>query len=229
MAVRGQKVTLSRNRSALVMAVLFASLSILLALFFNLFGIFNQPKNEIRVACVGDSITEGTTYPNDLSNLLGANYSVGNFGVGGATVSLESEKPYLFQPEFNGATKFLPDIVIIMLGTNDATLLPTEHIVNFTSDYKRLIDEFQALTSKPDIWLVKPPPIFNNGTGLSTPAFASQIIPRIEQVAKETCQPLIDAYTPLLNHPEDFLDGVHPNDEGAKIIANEVFNAITKQ
>ncbi len=227
MAVKGQKAAMPRNRSALVAVVLVASLSILLALFFNLFGIFEQPTIRIRVACVGDSITEGTTYPNDLSNLLGANYSVGNFGAGGATVSLESEKPYLFQPEFKEATRFLPDIVIIMLGTNDATYLPTQHIFNFTSDYKKLIEEFQTLTSKPEIWLVKPPPIFNNGTGLSTPDFASQIIPKIQQVANETAHPLIDAYTPLVNHPEDFVDGVHPNGEGAKIIATQVFDAIT--
>ena len=229
MEVKGQKETISKNRSALVAVVLLASLSILLALFFNLFGFFKPPTNRIRVACVGDSITQGTNYPNDLSSLLGANYSVRNFGVGGATISLESEKPYLYQPEFKEATSFLPDIVIVMLGTNDATLLPTGHIANFTSDYRQLIAEFQALTSKPDIMLVKPPPIFDNGTGLSTPDFAEQIIPKIEQVANETGQPLIDAYTPLVNHPEDFVDGVHPNNEGAKTIANAVFKAITKK
>jgi lysophospholipase L1-like esterase len=178
------------------------------------------------VACVGDSITEGTAYPNDLSTLLGANYSVGNFGVGGASVSLESEKPYMNQPIFQEAKEFLPNIVIIMLGTNDATAVPTEHILNFTSDYARLIGEFKALASKPRIWLVKPPPIFNNGTGLSTPYFVQEVIPRIEQAANETALPLIDVYTPLASHPEYFLDGVHPNGEGTKIVATEIFHAI---
>lgn len=223
------KAIIARKRLLLITVILLASLSILLALSFNLFGIVNPPSNRIRVACVGDSITEGTPYPEDLSNLLGANYSIGRFGAGGATVSLESDKPYLYQPEFKEATKFSPDIVIILLGTNDATFTPTEHILNFTSDYETLIDAFQALTSKPDILIVKPPPIFDNGTGLSTPFFAKEIIPRIEQVANETGLILIDAYTPLANHPEDFLDGVHPNSEGAKIIANEVFNAVIKK
>ena len=44
----------------------------------------------IRVACVGDSITVGSNYPNYLWMLLGSDYVVGNFGVGSTTVSLHS-------------------------------------------------------------------------------------------------------------------------------------------
>ncbi len=79
-----------------------------------------NPADTIRVACVGDSITEGTEYPADLWMMLGANYTVGNFGVGGATISLQSEVPYLNQTELQNAKKFMPNYVIIMLGTNDA-------------------------------------------------------------------------------------------------------------
>jgi acyl-CoA thioesterase I len=211
-----------------VVVSLLASLLIVFILLFYLFGSLNQNSNAIRVACVGDSITEGTTYPDDLYALLGSNYSVGNFGVGGASISVESEKLYINQPEFNQAKEFLPKIVIIMLGTNDATKVPTDHILNFTSDYEKLIAEFQALKSEPKIWLVKPPPIFDNGTGLSTPFFVQQIIPRIEQVANETGLPMIDVYTALITHPDYFSDGVHPNVAGAKIIAAEIFNAITQ-
>ena len=223
------KTNITGKRSIAVVVILLASLSILFVSLFHLFGSGNPPTNAIRVACVGDSITEGTVYPNVLSTLLGTNYSIGNFGVGGASISLESETPYIRQPEFKKATEFLPNFVIIMLGTNDATSILTEHILNFTRDYKRLIEEFQALASKPKIWLVLPPPVFDNGTGLSTPYFVQQVVPRIEQVAKETSLPLIDVYTPLAKHPEYFSDGVHPNDEGAKIIATTIFNAITER
>ncbi len=37
-------------------------------------------KNFIRVACVGDSITCGTSYPDDLWLMLGSKYVIGNFG-----------------------------------------------------------------------------------------------------------------------------------------------------
>ena len=199
----------------------------LVALFFGAVGNKNSPFNPIRVACVGDSITEGTEYPADLWMLLGANYTVGNFGVGGSTVSLKSDKPYMNQTAFQEAKEFLPSIVIIMLGTNDASAIPYQYIESFADDYKKLVGEFQALAGSPKVWLVKPPPIFNNGTGLSTPLFAHDVIPRIAQAANEMNLPMIDVYAALANHSEYFWDGVHPNSEGAELIATEIYKAIT--
>ena len=49
----------------------------------------------------------------------------------------------------------------------------------------------------------------------------------LKQVANETGLPLIDVYTPMLDHPEYFPDGVHPNNEGAQIIANTIYYALT--
>jgi lysophospholipase L1-like esterase len=92
----------------------------LAAFFFETQPRTRGPANTIRVACVGDSITEGTEYPADLWMMLGANYTVGNFGVGGSTVSIESEKPYMNQTAFQDAEAFMPNIVVIILGTNDA-------------------------------------------------------------------------------------------------------------
>lgn len=227
--MRKSETLAARKRSIVFIAILLAIIAIVLISLFYLFGIGNQPKNTIRVACVGDSITEGTKYPYDLAALLGTNYSVSNFGVGGASVSRGSEKAYMNQPEFEEAKDSLPDIVIIMLGTNDAPLIPTEHILNFTADYEELIGEFKAVTSKPEIWLVKPPPIFSNGTGLSPSYFVQEVIPRIEQVANETSTPLIDVYSPLVNHPEYFSDGVHPNGEGSEIVATTIFKAMTTE
>jgi lysophospholipase L1-like esterase len=185
-----------------------------------------HPVNTIRVACVGDSITEGTEYPADLWMLLGADYTVSNFGVGGSTVSLKSPKPYMNETAFQKAKEFLPNIVVIMLGTNDANPAAYQNIESFVDDYKKLVSEFQALASKPKVWLVEPPPIFNNGTGLSTVFFMHGVLPRIEQVANETNLPAIDAYAALAEHPEYFQDGVHPNSEGAKLIAIEIYKAI---
>lgn len=207
--------------------ILLLASSILFAISLHPIDGGNVEADMIRVACVGDSITEGTAYPNDLSMLLGSNYSVRNFGVGATTVSLESDKPYIAQPAFQSAKQFLPNIVIIMLGTNDASAIPTQHILNFTSDYETLIRAFQNLSSNPQIWLVKPPPIFNNALGLNTSYIVQEVIPRIEQVANETGLPLIDVYTPLAGHPEYFSDGVHPNIDGARIVATKIFDAIT--
>ena len=181
--------------------------------------------NNIRVACVGDSITNGTEYPDDLWMMLGSNYAVGNFGVGGATVSLESE-PYMNQTEFLNAKQFLPSIVVIMLGTNDAYPTRQQYVGHFISDYKELIGGFQVLPSNPKIWIVLPPPVFNDYLGPNSTIFVKDIIPLIKQTANELGLPTIDVYSPLVNHPEYFWDGVHPNSQGAKIIATEIYNAI---
>lgn len=186
----------------------------------------NSSANLIRVACIGDSITELPAYPHELQTLLGTNYIVGNFGAGGSTVLLDTDKPYIDQVEFVRAKNFLPDIAIIMLGTNDARTDHFKSIDNFVPDYMKLINEIQALKSNPKIFLVKPPPIFDN-VELKNVNLLEGIIPRIEQIANEEGLLIIDVYAALENHPEHFWnDGVHPNSEGATVIANEVYEAI---
>lgn len=181
----------------------------------------------IRVACIGDSITELSTYPTDLEELLGCNYYVREFGVTGSTVVVNSYTPYLYEPRFSAAKLFLPDIVVILLGTNDARADNYQSIDEFVADYKQLVGELQALASNPKIYLVKPPPIFENELELSNDNLVDGVIPRMEQVANDLGLPLIDVYTPLVGHPEYFVDGVHPNFDGASVIANQVYKALT--
>jgi len=188
----------------------------------------NSPR-VIKVACVGDSITANFGYPETLQELLGKNYLVGNYGLGGTTVNLDGETPYMYEPIFREAKESQPDIVIIMLGTNDAH--PDLHKYNgsFVNDYITLVDAFQNLGSKPQIWIVKSPPIVDNGTGLSSEFLIQNILPKTEEVAQRTGLPLIDAYTLLLGKPEYFIDGVHPTFEGAMLIADEVYKAISQK
>ena len=75
---------------------------------------------EIRVALIGDSITELSTYPHYLAKLLGAAYTIGNFGICGTTITQDSASPYMYTEALTVAKKSKPDIVVIMLGTNDA-------------------------------------------------------------------------------------------------------------
>jgi lysophospholipase L1-like esterase len=190
----------------------------------------NHSEDKIRVACVGDSITGGTEYPADLWMLLGsANYTVGNFGVGGSTAALDSLNPYINNSAFQEAKKFQPNIVIIMLGTNDANPLIRPNNGSFVNDYLKLVEEFQVLSSKPNIYLVLPPPIFSNGTTPSAEYFRDNVIPTIEKVANQTNLPIIDVYSALANYSEFFRDGVHPDEQGAILIANEIYKAIILQ
>src|SRR5208282_4042546 len=92
---------------AIGLAILIVSSGIATFFIFDI-GNKNPSSDKIRVACVGDSITEGTEYPFDLSMLLGPNYVVGNFGVDGSTVSLNSQTPYMRTSAFQNATEFQP-------------------------------------------------------------------------------------------------------------------------
>ena len=185
-------------------------------------------KDKIRVACVGDSITGGTEYPSDLSRRLGPKYTVGNFGVAGTTASLDSGGAYTDQKAFQNALQFQPKIVIVMLGTNDASpiLCPNPNKTSFVEDYTRLVREFQALLTKPKIYLVKPPPVFEGEMDIDSQYFRDIVLATIEQVATHANLPIIDVYSALANHSDFFFDGVHPNSKGAQLIADVIYKAI---
>lgn len=181
----------------------------------------------IRIACVGDSITEITGYPSALQKLLGDNYIVGNFGVTGSTVLLNSWKPYMYQPQFENAEAFEPDIVVIMLGTNDDLKSLEQYNESFEDDYSTLISSFQQLQSNPRVLIANSPPIFSNSSDLSPSYLANTIIPETNELANKLSLPLIDVYTSFGNHFDYFEDGVHPNSLGAALIASDVYDAIS--
>ena len=211
---------------AMVIVVLMVSSGLLISVFGNL---GNTPKhaNLIRVACIGDSITEGSGYPADLQLMLGPDYEVRNFGVTGSNVLLNSGMPYMNQTAYQTSRGFQPSIVIIMLGTNDARVGTFDSIDSFSTDYRTLISGYKRLLSHPKIWLVTPPPVFDNELNINDTNLEQGVIPRIEQVANELNLPTIDVNTALVSHPEFFGDGVHPSSEGAMLIANEISQDLT--
>ena len=208
-----------------IVVIIFSSS--LMILFLGTLSFGESLPRQIHVACVGDSITEGSGYPENLQVMLGANYKVGNFGVSGSTVLANSTLPYISQQACLRAKAFQPSVVVILLGTNDAQENTYESIDAFSQDYKKLINEYQSLESSPDIWLVTPPPIFANNMRLSNTNLEQGVLPCIEQVAIELDLPLIDVNTVLTGYPDYFGDGVHPNSEAAMLIANEISQALT--
>lgn len=80
------------------------------------FAIQAQTEKRIKIACVGNSITEGfllknpseESYPAALQKLLGNNYEVGNFGVTAHTLSLKGDLPYMKLHVFRKRWIFCP-------------------------------------------------------------------------------------------------------------------------
>ena len=186
----------------------------------------NRNRAHQKVALIGDSITELSGYPNRATKILGPNYTIGNFGACGTTVSLDSYSPYLRTEAFVEAKNFQPDIAVIMLGTNDADSNSHFSRSHFIADYITLIEQLQTLSSKPRVYLVKPPPLFNDWAGLSGEVLIKEIIPALVLIAKKANLPVIDVYS-VLSKPSYFFEGVHPNDLGAKVMAKVICQAIT--
>ncbi|XHH07719.1 MAG: GDSL-type esterase/lipase family protein [Candidatus Bathyarchaeia archaeon] len=182
----------------------------------------------IRVACIGDSITEWSNYPQELQEMLGDGYVVGNFGVAGSAVTKNSDIPYMNQSAFQEAKEFQPDVVVIMLGTNDAKDFNFRYIYRFVDDYQELVNSYDTLPDDQEIFLVTPPPIYDNTLGLDNSYLEEGIIPNIEQIADDLDLPTIDVNSVMTDHSDYFKDGVHPNDEGAEVIANTINGAITQ-
>jgi acyl-CoA thioesterase I len=187
----------------------------------------NVEGRPIRVACIGDSITQGSGYPSKLHELLGSNYMVANFGASGSTVSTFSSKPYIDQDVFQEAIDYHPDIVVIMLGTNDANPDIAQNENNFETDYSQLITAFEQLDGRQLIWIVKSPPIFANNSGYNNTYLEKNVLPHIDRLADQMNLPTVDLYSAFGDHSDYFMDGVHPDSDGATLIASSVYDAIT--
>ena len=188
----------------------------------------------LKVACVGDSITEGAgvdnpgvnAYPIVLGRLLGTNYQTRNFGLSGTTMLKKGDSPYWVAPQFKAATNFLPDIVTIKLGTNDSKPQNWIHKDQFAVDLRAMIDTFANLPSHPKIFVCLPVPAYAVNFGITPGIIKNEIIPIIKAVAREKRVVTIDLYTALGGRPELFPDNIHPTAAGAALIAKTIHGAL---
>jgi lysophospholipase L1-like esterase len=159
--------------------------------------------------------------------MLGSDFTVANFGVSGSTVSRDSILPYIDQKAFQEAKEFDPDIIIIMLGTNDANPeITVDGDEGFEDDFKHLISAFQTTDGDEQIYVMKSPPILSTNSAYNNTYLVNTIIPQIDQVADELDLPIIDIYGSLGENPDYYMDGVHPNKDGSTIIASTVYDFV---
>ena len=196
--------------------------------------------SQTRSACVGDSITYGATirdkshdsYPAQLGTMLGRKYSVKNFGASGYTLQESCDRPYTSHKRYKKSLDFKPDVVLIMLGTNDTKPYNWISTEAFQDDYRQLILSYQELPSRPDVILMTPASVFPENFNPAKPykiraGVAGEAAKAVRELAKELGLPFIDIHEVTASHPEFFLqDGVHPNELGAKAIARTVYEAL---
>ena len=189
-----------------------------------------EDLSPVRVACVGDSITyaSGTEqgYPWQMRKLLGGKYDIENFGVDGATLLKSGDNPYTSSSAFTASKAFAPNIVVIMLGTNDSK--PQNWSLNdsYADDYKALIAEYKALPSNPTVYVALSPAVATDNYDISAETVKNEIVPLQREIAKAAGCDVIDIYSLTEGHSLWYADGVHPTKSGYGFIAAEIAKRI---
>ena len=195
-------------------------------------------QEKIKVACMGNSVTYGmthknpaeTSYPTQLQQMLGEEYDVRNFGHSGATLISKGYRPYINLPEYKAALDFAPDIAIIHLGLNDTDpRCWPNYRDDFYGDYMNIIKALRDVNPKVEVYICRMTPIFHwhRRFKSGTRDWYWQIQDVIENIAKYEDFELIDLSRYLYNRPDLMPDALHPNEQGASIIAKQVYAAMT--
>jgi acyl-CoA thioesterase I len=192
-------------------------------------------NSAIRVACIGNSITDNGhgpgAYPIRFNQLLGRDYLVLNAGHSGRTLLRNGDVPYAKSEWFREVFKFQPHIITIKLGTNDTK--PQNwgpHKAEFAVDLRWFIDTLRTLPTRPRIILCTPVPAWkdaagNDPFGISGDIIRNEVIPIIRTVGNEKGAPVLDLHTPYLPYQGLTPDGVHPNAAGLDTLAHILFRA----
>lgn len=190
----------------------------------------------MRVACIGDSITWGFTllnpwrqsYPALLQEKLGPGYEVRNFGYNDAAARFDADTPYVSKRAYRESLAWNPDIVLLMLGTNDTKSRNWDPEI-FRRDYRRIVESYRALPSAPRVILIAPIRVFPVGgipiLGVLPENMENGVRPAIRALAAEMELELVDLQD-LFTDRRYCRDGVHPQRAGTQMLADAIWSGI---
>lgn len=189
----------------------------------------------LKIACVGDSITEGAglsnptteSYPAKLQRLVGTNHVVRNYGVSGRTLLKKGDYPYWKEAAYTQSRAWEPDVVVIKLGTNDSKPYNWRYSTNFVGDFEEFIASYRSLPSHPRVVLCTPAPVFAKGAfDINPGTVATNIAPAVRDMVNRLGLELIDFHTRLAGYAPWFPDTVHPNSKGTTVMAAIVLESL---
>lgn len=194
-------------------------------------------KEAVRVACVGNSITDGSGidmaekngYPAQLQKKLGNNYHVRNFGVGARTLMNSGDRPYMKELAWRDVLAFNPNVVIVKLGTNDSKTDNWKFKKDFEADYQIMIDKLSSLPAKPRIFLAHPIKAFKTQWTITDSVIVNEVIPAIDRVAEKNGLEVIDLHNAIEDETLILSDGIHPNTKGAAKLAEVIAKAVLSE
>jgi lysophospholipase L1-like esterase len=187
--------------------------------------------NAVKVACIGDSITDGHGidmatqfgYPALLQKKLGDGYWVKNFGVSARTMLNKGDFPYMKEKAWQDALAFKPDIVVIKLGTNDSK----PHNWQYGAEFKQNLEEMVKALSPAKIYLCTPIPAFKPSWEINDSVIVNEIIPIQQEVARKYGLEIIDLHTQFADGADMVQpDGIHPNEKGVERMASIISSTL---
>ena len=221
------------------MVILLAAVVLVFFVLFNS-GFFGGDDERIRVTCVGDSLTYGSgviktremdSYPAQLQKKLGTSHLVTNYGVRNATASADGDVPYVESAPYKKSLTSKPDIVLLMLGTNDSKTYNWD-AASYEEGIRSLVQTYKGLDTNPTVYLMLSPYCYAlDGSDIAEyqvqpKVVAGEISDIVKKVAKEEGVDVIDLYSVTVDKQERYRDGIHFDAEGYKIIADTIYNVI---
>ena len=220
---------------------------------FCLLSPFAVKAQQLRIACIGNSITFGArldkpdleSYPALLAEMLKTNdylnYEIKNFGIGGATI-LRFGTPNLWRL-LDSLQGFVPDIVVMKAGTNETVGKPRlnwEHIDEFEKDYSDYIAEIRKVNPKCKIVICSPLDMVIQTEELSPERITDltgrrpkilELRKRIKKIANAENTYFLDLTSPFKGKANLMTkkDGVHPNKDGYQYLASLVYDYLVKR
>ena len=195
-------------------------------------------QEKTKVACIGNSVTYGyghkdpkaTSYPTQLQQMLGDKYEVRNFGYSGAPLLSKGHRPYINLDKYKATLEFAPDIAVIHLGLNDTDPRNWPNYRDeFYDDYINIIKALREANPEVDVYVCRMTPIFHwhRRFKSGTRDWYHQIQELIPHIAEYGQFEIIDLSRYLYHRPDLMPDALHPDAQGAGIIAKQVYSAIT--
>lgn len=206
--------------------------------------------DELRILCIGDSITFGTcstavtsggytypkenfNYPTMLEKLYaenGVRAEVVNCGFGGSIASLQDTNlTYRFSGAYNRSLASEPDIIVIALGTNNYSRANFDYgRTEYEEGMADLIETYHAKFPEAKIYITTAMPRFKHSARASS--VVANIIPLQKKLASAYpyCE-LIDLYTAMFDRADlDHYasDKLHPNNKGYAAMASEIYKGL---
>ena len=198
-------------------------------------------KKLIKVACVGDSITHGSTsddenrfnYPAYLQRLLGYDYYVEKYGAPGFSMTSSDTYAYLNHGGlYKPSQEAKADVVIIMLGTNDCNPHDSykdwsdpKRSTTFSASAKSMVNAYRRANSKVQIYFMTPPTVPQNTVWNDN--VKNYAVPLVTEAAEVNQCYLIDIYTwSTVNTKVFAVDGLHPKNETYGDLAQAVYDGL---